>query len=291
MTRVYLRDEVRAIPIRARRPLGGVVQGDAQTRLRGAQGLEFSDFREYEPGDDVSRIDWNVTARLGKPWVRMYLEERGHPVLILADVSSSTLWGRGELAARKVIADIAARLASAAIWSGCETGLLLFTDRVKKYVPAKTGLPHLTALIRELKSPVEGDGRTDVTCALNFVQTIRQRRGIVFLLSDFLSNDFADSLRRCAQRHEVVAIGVGAAESEEETPDCGLLNLRDPESGEVRQIDTSSREVRQAFGDAIGKRREANAETFRKAGVDYLPLAAAPGYMNPVIGFLRQRVG
>jgi len=291
MTRVYSREEVRAIPIRARRAIGGVVTGEAKTRTRGAQGLEFSDFREYEPGDDVSRIDWNVTARLGKPWVRTYLEEHGHPVLLMVDISSSTECGRGELPPRNVIADIAARLASAAIWNGCETGLLLFADRVRKYVPAATGIAQLANIVRELKQMSPDRGETDVGCALDYVQTIRQRRGLVFLISDFLCGDFAESLRRCAGRHEIVAIRVADARDAGGIPDCGLLQLRDPETGRVRQIDTASAEVRAAFDNMRELQRESNAESFRKSGIDYLQVAADPGYMNAVVAFLRQRAG
>jgi len=291
MTRVYSREETRAIPIRARRASGGVLSGEAKTRRRGFQGLEFADFREYEPGDEVSRIDWNVTARLGKPWVRTYLEQRGHPVLVMADVSSSTLCGRDGSPA-PVIADVAARLASAAIWNGCETALVLFADRVRKYVSGATGAAHLVNNVRELKKMVPGEtntGETNLGCALDYVQTLRYRRCLIFLISDFLCSDFAKPLRRCAARHEIVAIGVGDWERTFELPDCGLVNLRDPETGCRRQIDTGSREARSAFAHMIRARHGSNVEAVRDAGVDYLELNTNPGYPASLIAFLRQR--
>jgi len=291
MTRVYSREEVRAIPIHTRKTIGGIVTGEARARPRGAQGLEFADFREYEPGDDVSRIDWNVTARLGKPWVRTYLEERGHPMLLLVDVSASTECGRGELPPRNVIADMAARLASAAIWSGCQTGLLLFGNRVRKYMPAAAGISQLTTIVRELKRALPDCGETDVAGALDYLQTVRQRRGLVFLLSDFLCGDFAPSLRRCAARHEIVAIGVTDSSATDAIPDCGLVNLRDPETGCFRQIDTASPEVRSAFDNMRRTQSEHNADSFRKSRIDYLQITSGPHYMNSVVAFLRQRAG
>ncbi len=295
MTRVYSREEVRTLPVRARRALGGMIQGEAKTRLCGAQGLEVSDFREYEPGDDVGRIDWNMTARLGKPWVRMYPEERGHPVFIVADVSSSTRFGRSELPVQHVIADVAARLASAAIWNGHETGLLLFSDRVRKYIPAVAGVNHLSGIVRELKRTALGcaangiDGATDVACALDYLVTLRRRRCLVFLLSDFVSRDFSASLQRCAQRHELIAIRVSEPAHLQEFPTSGLLNLRDPETGRLQQIDTDAVATRRVFREMLRQRHEEPAGWFRKAGVDYLPLAADANYANTVVALLRQR--
>ena len=290
MTRVYSREEVRHLPIQARRPPRNAASGEAKTRAQGVQGLEFADFRAYEPGDEVSRIDWNVTARLGSPWVRTYLEERGHPVLLMVDVSSSTLLGRGTGPAREVIDDVAARLASAAIWSGCETGLLLFADTVQQYVPAATGVAHLTRMIRMLRRSSGGDtGQTDIAGALDYVQKVRPRRSLVFLLSDFLCADFRAALQRCAGRHEIVSLGVETVNAAVHT--CGLVNVRDPESGAVLQVDTSSADVRAAVGEAFRQQREQNAEAFRKARVDYLGLNAQSNYVSTMAAFLRQRVG
>ncbi len=203
MTRVYSRDEVRQIPIRARRAIGGVVHGEMKTRTRGFQGLEFSDFREYEPGDDVGRIDWNVTARLGKPWVRTYLQERGHAVLLMVDVSSSTHFGRDSATARDVIAELAARLASAAIWSGCETGLPVVRGLREKGLifRIRGAFLSLRRWIRELEGArLRMRAETDCGARPRFiVQTIRRPRYEIFLLSDFLVGDFAASLQRCWQ--------------------------------------------------------------------------------------------
>ena len=288
MTRVYAREEVRPIAIRARRPLGNLSAGEAKTRARGGQGLEFADFREYEAGDEVSRIDWSVTARLGKPWVRTYLEERGFPVLLLVDVSSSTLCALNGLDTGSVIRDVAARLGSAAIWSGCETALVLFADRVVRYVPAATGVAQLTRMVRELREISSQDaGVTDVAAALEYAQKVRQRRSLVFLLSDFLCGDFAQALRRFAGQHEVVAIGVDSLGGAE-IADCGLVNVRDPETARPLQIDTSNFEVRNVLATAFAARRERNAEAFRETGTDYLEIGV--DYVTAISDFLRQRV-
>jgi uncharacterized protein (DUF58 family) len=289
MTRVYSREEVRSIPIRTRRPLGSFVSGETKTRMRGADGIEFAGLREYEVGDEVSRIDWSATARLRKPWVRTYLEARGFPVIVMVDVSASTRCSYSEATPNEMIADLAARLASAAIWNGCETALLLFADTVRQYVPAASGAGQLTRMVQALEDTRAADMRqTDVAAALDFLQRTKQRRSLIFLLSDFLYGGFADALRRCASRHEVIAIGVdGMARAE--VPDCGLVNVRDPETGHSLQLDTSCAEVRAALRDFFAAQRGQHLSTFREAGVDYLELESGSEYIASLSNFLRQR--
>jgi uncharacterized protein (DUF58 family) len=288
MTRVYSREEVRSIPIRTRRPLGSFVSGEAKTRARGADGIEFAGLREYEVGDEVSRIDWSATARLRKPWVRTYLEARGFPVIVMVDISASTRCPLGEWTPHETITDLAARLASAAIWNGCETALLLFADAIRQYVPAAPGTGQLTRIVQALESAAPPDsGPTDLAAALEFLQRTKQRRSLVFLLSDFLYGDFADALRRCASRHEVVAIAIDGMTRE--IPDCGLVSVRDPETGRDLQIDTSSTEARAALRDFFAAGRKENLSTFREAGVDYLELEPGSEYLGSLTTFLRQR--
>jgi uncharacterized protein (DUF58 family) len=289
MTRVYSRDEVRSIPIRARRPLGSFISGEAKTRARGADGIEFAGLREYEVGDEVGRIDWSATARLSKPWIRTYLEARGFPVIVMADVSASTRCSLATTTPHEMIVDLAARLASAAIWNGCETALLLFADTIRQYVPAGSGAGHLTRIVQALQTTRVGDAApTDVSAALDFLQRTKHRRSLIFLLSDFLYGGFSDALRRCASRHEVVAIGVEGMGSGE-LPDCGLVNVRDPETGLSLQIDTSSAKARVALRNFFAAQREQHLAAFRQAGVDYVEVESGPEYIASLTTFLRQR--
>jgi uncharacterized protein (DUF58 family) len=238
---------------------------------RSPQGLDLADFREYQAGDDVGRIDWNVTARVGKPWVRLYAEETGFSVIVLADVSRSV---------RSSLSEIAARILSAGIWSGHRAGLVLFTDRVRKYVPPATGPQHLARLIRELNREQTDEGLTDPSAALNYASAIAQR-SLVFLLSDFICEDFSTALRRCVQRHELVAIGV---EGDPEVQPRGLMRFRDPETGRIQIVDTANLAP---LHEAAQRRRERNANTLRSNQVPSLILTPAANYLQSLARFLR----
>ncbi len=289
MTRVYSRDEVRSIPIRTRRPLGSFISGEAKTRARGADGIEFAGLREYEVGDEIGRIDWSATARLSKPWVRTYLEALGFPVIVMADISASTRCSLAATTPNEMIADLAARLASAAIWNGCETSLLLFADTIRQYVPAAAGAAQLTRIVQALEATRPEDAATtDVAAAFDFLHRTKQRRSLIFLLSDFLYGGFADALRRCANRHEIVAIGMEGP-GRGELPACGLMNVRDPETGRSLQIDASSALARAALRDFYSAEREQRLAAFRQAGVDFLELDLDSDYIASLTTFLRQR--
>jgi uncharacterized protein (DUF58 family) len=271
MTRVYSRDEVRSLRIRARRVARTVSAGEMRSGARSPQGLDLADFREYQAGDDVGRIDWNVTARVGKPWVRLYAEETGFSVIVLADVSRSV---------HSALSEIAARILSASIWAGHRAGLLLFTDRVRKYVPPAAGPQHLARLVRELNREQTDEGLTDPSAALNYASAIAQR-SLVFLLSDFICEDFSAALRRCVQRHELVAIGV---DRDAEIPSGGLMRFRDPETGDIRIVDTANLAP---LREAAAQRRKRNAETLRSNQVPGLMLTAEANHLQSLARFLR----
>jgi uncharacterized protein (DUF58 family) len=282
MTRAYSREEVRALRIRSRRAASSAVMGESRTRTRASQGLELADFRPYTPGDDIGRIDWNITARAGKPWVRLYVEERGFPVLFVVDVSASTRSG----AVQAAIADTAARLASAALWEGHPIALLRFTDRVQSYIPCATGRGQLDRFIAELNRPLPEPTATDLNPVFAHLQALRLRRTLIFLISDFLCSDFEAPLLRCARRHEIVPIAVEDPLSFE---DRGLLNVRDPETGRLAQLDTSSPQVRASWAQLTGARRERNVDTFRKAGLNHLLLRADSSPADMLPAFLKER--
>ena len=289
MTRVYSREEVRSIPIRTRRPLGSFISGEAKTRARGADGIEFAGLREYEVGDEFGRIDWSATARLSKPWVRTKQEAHRIPVIVMAHISASTRCSLATTTPNEIIADLAARLASAAIWNGCETALLLFADTIRQYVPSGMGAGQLTRIVQALQTSRADDAApTDVAAALDFLERTKQRRSLVFLLSDFLYGGFAEALRRCVSRHEVIAIGIEGSGAGE-LPDCGLVNVRDPETGRNFQVDTSNAEARASLRDFFAAQREQHLSTFRQTRVDYLELESGPECVASLTSFLRQR--
>ncbi len=271
MTRVYSREEVRSLRIRAHRVAKTVVAGEMRYGARSPQGLDLADFREYQAGDDVGHIDWNVTARVGKPWVRLYAEETGFSVIVLADVSRSV---------RSSLREIAARILSASIWCGHRTGLLLFTDRAQTYVPQASGPQHLARLIRELNREYADERLTDPSAALNYASAIPQR-SLVFLLSDFICEDFGVSLRRCARRHELSAIGI---DGDSEVPANGLTRFRDPETGRTQIIDTAHLNP---LHEAARRRRERNAETLRTNQVPDLILTPGENHLQSLARFLR----
>jgi len=284
VTRVYSREEVRALRLRSPRSAGSAVIGESRTRTRASQGVEIADFREYTPGDDVGRIDWNITARVGKPFVRLYVEERGFPVLFMVDVSASTQSG----AVHAVIAETAARLASAAVWDGHSTALMRFTDRVHSYLPSAAGPRQLDRLIAELNQPLSQAASTDLARVLTYLNFLALRRSLVFLLSDFLCPDFEAPLLRCAHRHEIVPIAVEDPLTSH-LEDRGLIDVRDPESGHSMQIDTSSPHVRAAWAQLIAARRQRSVDTFRKAGLDHLSLSADSPPAGILAAFLKDR--
>lgn len=271
MTRVYSRDEVRSLHIRARRVAKTFTTGEMRYGTRSPQGLDLTDFREYQAGDDVGRIDWNVTARVGKPWVRLYAEETGFSVVVLADVSRST---------HPSLRDIAAQIISAGIWSGHRTGLVLFSDRVSKYIPQASGPQHLARLIRELNRDHPEERLTDLSGALNHAAAIPQR-SLIFLLSDFICEDFSIALRRCVQRHELVAIGI---DGDPALPPGGLARFRDPETGRIQIIDTAHLA---ALHDSARRRRERNAEALRGCNIPSLMLTPGTNHLQALARFLR----
>jgi uncharacterized protein (DUF58 family) len=271
MTRVYSRDEVRSLRIRARRVAKTMTTGEMRYGARSPQGLDLADFREYQPGDDVGRIDWNVTARVGKPWVRLYAEETGFSVIVLADASPSV---------HSSLREIAARILSASVWSGHRTGLVLFSDRVRRYVPQASGPQHLARMIRELNREHADERLTDPSVALNYAAAMPQR-SLVFLLSDFICEDFGVALRRCVQRHELVAIGV---DGDPEIPSSGLTRFRDPETGRIQIIDTAHLAP---LHEAARRRRERNTETLRSNQVRSLILTPGVNHLQSLARFLR----
>jgi uncharacterized protein (DUF58 family) len=264
--------QVRRLTIRSRRAVEAVFSGAYRSAFRG-QGLEFAEVREYVPGDDIRSIDWNVTARAGRPFVKRYDEERELTVVVALDLSGSLSFGSRARAKRDAAAEAGALLALAAARNRDRVGLLLFTDRVELYLPPGKSRARALRIARELLAFEPAGTGTDVAAALGFLNRVLRRRAVVFLLSDWRAASFERPLAHLGRRHDVVALEVADA-LERHPPAGGLLRVRDLESGRAAWIDASSVPARAAWRGSVARREKALEQTFRRAGVAHLALDA-----------------
>ena len=284
MTAAGLARKVRLVELRARRTAGGLITGAYHSAFKG-QGVEFQEVREYVPGDDTRAIDWNVTARVGRPYLKRYAEERDQTVLILLDGSRSQFFGSGAALKKEVAAEIFAALAFAAVYNKDETGLILFTGDVELYVPPGRGQRHVLRLIREVLAFQPRGRGTNLARALEFLCRVRRRRSLVFVVSDFQDAGYRRQLKIAARRHDVVAFPVYDPR-EESLPDCGLVEFEDAETGARWTLDTADAGVREAWAARARAQVEEMRGVFRAAGIDHLRIEAGSDYLRRLVAFL-----
>ena len=279
--------QVKLIELRTRGLVNTLFSGEYQSVFKG-HGMEFAEVREYAPGDDYRTIDWNVSARMGHPYIKKYTEERELTVLFAVDLSGSAQFGtRGRFKA-EVAAEIAAVLAMAAIKNNDRVGLLLFTDRVEQFVPPKKGRRHALRLIRDLLA-FEPSGRgTDLSTALDYVGRVLSHSAIVFLISDFLDDGFEKPLKVISRRHDLVAITV-ADPREQALPDVGFLELYDAETDQRVVLDSGNRFVREQFEYLAGEEQAQLRRLLRRLSVDQIEIQTDRSYVPPLINFFRAR--
>jgi len=278
---------VRKIELLTRRRVQEQVAGEYHATYKG-QGIDFEDFREYQPGDDTRAIDWNVTARLSFPYIKKFTEERELNVLLAIDISASTDYGSIERSKREAAAETAAVIAFSALQNQDKTGLLLFTDRHELFLPPKKGTPHTLRLIREiLARPPQGHGTNFAPLAPLFLTRLH-RRSLIFLFSDFLHPLGLDALRGPARKHDIVAVQI-TDPAERELPDVGRARLLDPETGRARAVNTSSPQVRQAFAQAAQKHQDDLAAELRRAQIDHLTLSTNDDPVRALTRFFKAR--
>ncbi len=278
---------IRRIEIRARRLVVSRMLGEYHSVFRG-RGIEFSEVRQYEPGDDVRAIDWNVTARMGAPYIKKYVEERELTVLLVVDVSASSAFTSTGVSKRELAAEVAATLAFSAAANNDRVGLVAFTDRVEEYVPPARDRRHVLRIIRELLY-LEPAGRgTNIAVALAYLARVTKRRAIVFLLSDFFDEGYENQLRAAALRHELVALTL-TDPRESELPDVGLLDIEDAESGARITLDTSDRTTREAYARRAAEARARRRRSFAAAGVEEIELRTDEPYVAPLLRAFRSR--
>jgi uncharacterized protein (DUF58 family) len=279
--------QVRRLQIRTRKSIAAGFAGGYRSAFKG-RGLEFDEVREYTPGDDVRDIDWNVTARTGRPFVKRYIEERQLKVLFAVDVSASQGFGTASRRKCELAAEFCALVAFSAIRNNDTVGLLLFSDRVERFVPPAKGSSHALRLVHELLAFEAQSPGTDIAAALGYLARILHRRCVVFLVSDFLSPGFERALRILARRHDVMAVRTSDP-CELRLPDIGLAELTDPETGRRLVIDASAPDVRDDFHERCLRQREAVSAIFRAAGVDEIAVSTDKECASALVSFFRAR--
>jgi uncharacterized protein (DUF58 family) len=279
--------KVRRIEIRTKRLVNESLAGEYHSVFKG-RGMEFSEVREYQFGDDIRTIDWNVTSRMGHPYVRKYVEERELTVILLVDFSASGQFGTRRRFKREIEAEICSLLAFSAIKNNDRVGLIAFTDRIETFLPPRKGKNHVLRVIREVLY-FRPEGRaTDIAMALQHMYRTITKRCVVFVISDFLDGDFVRSLRVAARKHDIIAITV-TDPREEELPAVGLVDLEDAETGETVLVDTSDRNTRDRFRRWAEERRAGREALFRSVGVDALELHTDRPYDIPLVRFFHRR--
>ncbi|MFA6599413.1 MAG: DUF58 domain-containing protein [Candidatus Omnitrophota bacterium] len=279
--------KVRHIEIRTTRLVNEAFGGEYESVFKG-QGIEFADVREYVPGDDIRTIDWNVTARSQRPFVKKYVEERELTVLFMVDMSGSQYFGTGEKLKSEVAAEVTALLAFAAVKNKDKTGLLITTDKVEKFVPVKKGKTHVLRVVREiLYYEPEGLG-THLEAGLQYLNNFLTRTAVIFIISDFMDSGYEKSLKILSKRHDVIAIHL-EDRRENEFPAAGLVELEDRETGRRRLVDTSSKELRSTLAKEAAQRRERLDKLFKTLGIDRIQIAAESSYIEPIMRFFKVR--
>jgi len=279
--------KIRRIQITTSRLVNESLAGEYHSVFKG-RGMEFDEVREYQHGDDVRTIDWNVTSRTGHPYVKRYVEERELTVMLLIDASASGLFGSSGKVKGEVAAEISALLAFSAIKNNDRVGAVLFTDRIEKFIPARRGSTHVLRVIREvLYHKPEGRG-TRIQKALDHLNLVVRKRAVVFLISDLLDQGFEQPLKVANRRHDVVILQI-VDPREQELPDVGIVELRDAETGEIVEVDTSIRQVRDAYAANWARDRERLTRLFRSQRMDHVLIDVARPYDVPLVRFFEER--
>ena len=279
--------KIRRIEITTSRLVTDFLSGQYESVFKG-RGIEFDEVREYQPGDEIRTIDWNVTARMGHPFVKKFVEERQLTVMILLDASSSSSFGTTKRFKKELAAEVSAVLAFAAIQNNDRVGLIIFTDRIEKFVPPRKGLHHVLRVVREaLYFTPKGKG-TDIGGALRYLDSVISGRAVTFVISDFFAKDFKKPLSIANKKHDVVAITI-TDPREVKLPNAGIVELVDAETGKSYVIDTSSEKVRDRYAKNAAGIYEQRAKLFGSVGVDHIDIGTGRSYIEEFIKFFRMR--
>ena len=279
--------KVRLIEIKTRGVVDELFSGEYHSVFKG-RGIEFAEVREYQFGDDVRLIDWNVSARLGHPYMKVFQEERELIVILMIDLSASGEFGTLKQTKNELAAEISAVLAFSALKNNDKVGLILFTDRIELFVPPKKGKSHILRLLREmLFFQPQGKG-TDISNALEYLNKVMKKKAIVFLISDFWDQDFDTGLKIAGRRHDFIALRL-TDRREHELPEGGLLEITDPETGERMVVDLKAAGFRSAFREAVGRNFSQLRDKFKRYNVDYIEVDTSGDYIDSLVRFFKMR--
>ena len=279
--------KVRRIEIRTRSIVESVLSGEYHSVFKG-RGMEFSEVRTYTAGDDIRTIDWNVTARMGEPFIKKYVEERELTVMLVVDASSSGSFGSIKQFKDEIAVELCALLAFSAIKNNDRVGLIIFTSEVEKYIPPKKGKNHVLRVIRELLYFRPSKKGTNIAEAFGFLNKVLTKKSVVFCISDFIADGFEPALQVASRRHDLIAVPV-IDPRELDLPDIGLVEFEDPETGESVLIDTRDKKARDLFKTMAGKRVDSLRKFFLKNGIDEIPVSTESDYVESLVKFFKKR--
>ena len=279
--------KVRKIEIKTRRLSDHIFGGEYHSTFKG-RGMTFSEVRQYQFGDDVRNIDWNVTARYSEPYIKVFEEERELTMMLMVDVSGSEMFGTEQQFKNEVVTEIAATLAFSATQNNDKIGLILFSDKVELYIPPKKGRSHVLRIIRELIEFEPESKKTNLAEALKFMQNVMKKKAIVFVLSDFIADDYHQTMKIVSGKHDVTGIRV-YDKREEEIPNLGLVQMQDEETGELMLVNTSSKKVRLNYGKFYHEKVEYYKESFNKSGAGSIDCRVDESYVKKMLGYFKRR--
>lgn len=279
--------KVRKIEIKTRRLSDHIFGGEYHSTFKG-RGMTFSEVRQYQYGDDVRNIDWNVTARYSEPFIKVFEEERELTMMLMVDISGSEFFGTQGQFKNEVITEIAATLAFSATQNNDKIGLILFSDKIELYIPPKKGRSHVLRIIRELIEFKPQSKKTNIAEALKFLSSVTKKKAIVFVLSDFIADDFQHNMKIAAKKHDVTGIRV-YDKREEEIPNLGMVQMEDEETGELMLVNTSSKKVRLNYGKFYRDRVEYYKNSFSKSGAGTINCRVDESYVKKLLGYFKAR--
>lgn len=280
--------KVRKIELKTRGLSNHIFAGEYHTAFKG-RGMAFSEVREYQPGDDIRTIDWNVTARFNTPFIKVFEEERELTVMLIIDVSGSKNFGTQKQMKQELVTELSAVLAFSAIQNNDKIGVIFFSDKVEKFIPPKKGKSHILRIIRELIAFEPENKGTDIGEALRYFNNVIKKRAVCFVISDFMGDNFEAPLKIANKKHDVVTIRIND-KREVELPDIGLIQMKDAETGEVKWIDTGNKSIRQNYKKNYLRNKEEVNQLFKNSGVDTIQLRTDMDYIKPLIQFFKRRV-
>lgn len=287
MLRKELIKAVKHLELVARRAVNDQLAGQYQSVFKG-RGMDFTDVREYQPGDDIRVIDWNVSARMNDLYIKQFVEERELTVLLLVDASGSQTFGTHNRRKQETAAELAALIAFSAISNNDRVGLITFTDQIETFIPPKKGRKHVLRVITEILDFTPERRGTDLPGALEYLSRITSKSALTFVISDFQDTDFETSLSIANRRHEIIPL-VLEDPMETELPDMGLVPFEDPETGDIVMVDTSSKQVRREFRRTAERQKEQLVRTFQKHKIDHIPIRTDASHIKPLVQYFRTR--